>query len=274
MLRVYYSNETEELLRSLVETLRAERSKAGATLFDPVHLVVPNRNMETFVKLQVAKLEGVCANVETRFLAEFLAETSGDSLVETKLLDRILIALFDRAILARPELEPVRSYIFSAGDSPEAADRRRVQLARKLARLFSDYAISRPELLECWRAGLLLGSPDLAAVESWQRRLWIEVAGDRDPKPSRGRVVVPRAAHLFGISYFPRAHALALGRLAGEMDLWVYTLNPCQELWEAASIPLPVSMEDAPRRYERRGSDSGARRNVQPGQPVPARQCR
>lgn len=257
MLRVYYSNETEELLRALVEALRAERSKARATLFDPVHLVVPNRNMETFVKLGIAKLEGICANFETRLLGDFLRETIGSSLTESSLFDRILAALFDEAVLARPELEPVRSYIFRAGDSADACDRRRVQLARKLARLLSEYQISRPELLECWRAGLLRGAPDFAAVESWQKRLWLEVVGDSDSEASSRKAVAPGTFHLFGVSYFPRAHALALGLLARGTDVSLYTLNPCQELWEATHVALPFRLEDAPRRYERRGRDLG-----------------
>jgi exodeoxyribonuclease V gamma subunit len=257
VLRVYYSNQTEELLCALVETVRADRSTSGATLFDPVHLVVPNRNIETFVKLGTARLEGICAHFETQLLADYLAGTPGESREQTRLLDRLLTVLFDETILTRPELEPVRRYLVSAGDSPEASDRRRVQLATKLARLFSDYEASRPELLDCWRAGLLLGSPERSAVEAWQRRLWIETTGDSEPRAGDATGTAGgAAAHLFGISYFQRAHALALGRLARSANLWVYSLNPCQELWEAASGPLPLA-DDAPRRYERRGSDLG-----------------
>ena len=40
MLRVYYSNQTEELLNALVNNLRGQRSHAGASLFDPTLLVV------------------------------------------------------------------------------------------------------------------------------------------------------------------------------------------------------------------------------------------
>ena len=52
MFRVCYSNRTEALLEALVGNLRDERR--GRSPFEPVRLVVPNRNVETYVKLGLA----------------------------------------------------------------------------------------------------------------------------------------------------------------------------------------------------------------------------
>ena len=58
VIHVHYSNRTERLLTALVRNLRAENDASGdrfAAAFDPVPLVVPNRNVETYLKLGLAQ---------------------------------------------------------------------------------------------------------------------------------------------------------------------------------------------------------------------------
>ncbi|GMR21690.1 MAG: hypothetical protein BMS9Abin37_0002 [Acidobacteriota bacterium] len=241
MLRVYYSNRTEELLEALIERIghqRAERS----TLYDPVHIVVPNRNLKTYLELSLARLTGICANVHFHTSHELFRRPS-------TLANRVLTALFTDELLDNAELEPVRTYLEAGGDEQQEVDRRRVQLARELARLYADYESYRPEFLDCWRAGLFIGETDSRDVETWQRRLWLELSEASDDNDIMGEVPAP--LHVFGVSYMPRAHIDLLGRIAG--DVYLYTLNPCQEIWEAISAPISRSA----RRYERRGKDLG-----------------
>lgn len=250
MLRVYYSNRTEQLVETLVERILEGRT----SLYDPVHIVVPNRNLETYLELSLARLTGICANVRFRLLHELVARSERD------FTNAVLRVLFDRELLSHPELEPVRTYLgVGHGDPDPVIDRRRVQLADELARLYASYADSRPELIDCWQAGLLALEPELRNVETWQRRLWREL-----PEETRDRdrlfdfpEDLPSGLHVFGVSYLPRAHIERLGRLPCDVSL--YTFNPCQEIWEATATP--VSSGDAtpttPRRYERRGNDFG-----------------
>ena len=238
MLCVYYSNRTEELLETLIERIGAERT----TLYDPIHIVVPNRNMKTYLELSLARLTGICANIQFRFSHELFRRGSA-------LANRVLTALFTDELLDHAELEPVRTYLEAGGGEREEIDRRRVQLGRELARLFSDYASFRPDLLECWRAGLFIGETDSREVETWQRRLWLELAETSDDIVRD----LPAPLHVFGVSHMPRAHIDLLGRIVG--DVYLYTLNPCQEIWEAISAPVPMSK--SARRYERRGKNLG-----------------
>ena len=197
MIRLCYSNATEELLDALAGAIGAERA-AGHPL-DPVRLVVPNANVENYVKLGLAERAGIAANLEVTFLRRFLARIAERALpnaraVDADLIEGCLLALFhDDATLAAPVLAPVRQYLRAAGDSADAIDRRRGQLAAQLARLFDEYAGSRARMLADWRAhagdgdaGEAAGagaggdptSPArddrarLAAVERWQRALW------------------------------------------------------------------------------------------------------
>jgi exodeoxyribonuclease V gamma subunit len=258
MIRLVYSNRTEELLAALAETLRARRA-AGAHPLEPVELVVPNRNLEQHVRLALAERLGVAANLRFRRLERFVAELTrtstgarpgvGGRLVDAEALRGALLAvLHDAESLATRELAPVRGYL-EAPDADGVA-LRRVQLAGRLAQLFEEYAYSRPEMLLGWPVGPALREGHLGALEAWQRALWLAVAGPggwlaRHP-PAEGRWVtlaeladgrVPLPAgepplHVFGISYVARAFQRLFHRLAGTRELWLFTLNPCQELWD------------------------------------------
>ncbi len=204
MIRLVYSNATEELLAALADAIAEERRTAGP--LEPVRVVVPNANIETYLKLGLAERAGIAANLEITFLRRFLARIAERALPPARAVDAdhiegCLLALFhDPARIAEPELEPVRAYLSAAGDAPDAVDRRRCQLAATLARLFDEYASSRPRMLAEWRAhetarargssadreardGAGGGTPALderarfAATERWQRALWLAIFG-------------------------------------------------------------------------------------------------
>ncbi|HZL20875.1 MAG TPA: exodeoxyribonuclease V subunit gamma, partial [Polyangia bacterium] len=144
MIRLCYSNRTEALCEALAENLGAERS----SLFDPVHLVVPNPLVEGYVKQALARRLGIAAHIETHFLRGFLKQIANASAPETPIVDRDLcegelLAMFsDAGRLASRDLDAVRGYLARSGfalDSDrddEGLDRRRVQLASQVAALF------------------------------------------------------------------------------------------------------------------------------------------
>lgn len=274
MLRLVYSNRTEELLAALAETLR-ERRAAGAHPLEPVELVVPNRNMEQYVRLGLAERLGVAGNLSFRRLERFVADLAaaavpGGRLVEAEALaGGVLAVLHDEQALAAPELAPVRTYL--AAPDADGVALRRVQLAERLGRLFEEYAYSRPEMLAAWRAGTASafaeGAPELAA---WQRALWRRVAGPdgllaaHPPAGGRwvslaeivtGELPLPAAArplHVFGVSYVARAFSALFRRLAQARPLWLFALNPSQEFWEDVETPAEL-------RHRLRRTRAGAR---------------
>ncbi len=156
MIRLGYSNATEELLDALAAAIRDER-RAGNAL-QPVRLVVPNANIETYVKLGLAERMGIAAHLEVTFLRRFLARIAERAFpraraVDADLIEGCLLAVFhDDDALAAPALEPVRHYLLAGGAARDAIDRRRCQLAGQLGRLFDEYASSRAKMLADWRA--------------------------------------------------------------------------------------------------------------------------
>jgi exodeoxyribonuclease V gamma subunit len=242
-----YSNRTEPLLDALAENVAAGQ----ATLYDPICLLVPNGYVESYVKQGLARRRGIAAHVEARFLKKFLREVAEASAPGLRIVDRDviegeLLALFhDGKRLALAELAAVRGYLDPEDGDRNALDRRRAQLAARIAELFDEYAYSRPEMLTVWKKGGLITGWD-EPQQRWQRELWLALFGrtgtlsgrdtatlpdffERTP-PTSLRVAGP--AHVFGISFVARLYRSIFASLARATSLFVYTLNPCRELWE------------------------------------------
>jgi exodeoxyribonuclease V gamma subunit len=252
VLRIHTSHRTEVLLDAFVRKLSEERQRTSG--FSPVRVVVPNKNIETYLRLGVAERLGIAANLETTFLRKFLAGLAERAVPEARVVDaaviegHLLALLHDDDLLAKADLARVRGYLLAAGAERDAVDRRRCQLAAALAHLFDEYAGSRAEMLDLWQKGGRAGDSDL---EIWQRALWLEIfgAGGRlerqgkdsgvrwlplealwteamrgSPTPYAGGIV-----HVFGLSYIATAYHRMLAQLAHKSEIHVYTLNPCRE---------------------------------------------
>lgn len=209
MIELVYSNMTERLLETLAKNIQEWREHDAHPL-DPVELVAPNRNLESWIRLGLARSEGVAANLRfrrlERFIGEIVSETCPGILrpVDLDTVEAAVLAvLLDDGLLARPELQPVYSYLHGSagkegegrktpGNRPDSdgTDIRRVQLASRLAYLFMEYTYSRPEMISAWRnSGPRYGPPDspfanpaaadpaLASTAAWQRALWNTVFG-------------------------------------------------------------------------------------------------
>jgi exonuclease V gamma subunit len=86
--------------------------------------------------------------------------------VDAQQMQAHLLALFhDDAFLKRPEMAPVRRYLFAGGDARDALDRRRCQLAFRLGSLFEEYAAARAEMVRTWETRACFINPDRALAE-------------------------------------------------------------------------------------------------------------
>jgi len=125
VIELFYSNRTEQLLDALADQVKAQR-EADHPL-EPVELVVPNRNMETWVRLGLAQKLGVAANMNFRRLEQFIGDmvdktgpgeykVAGPDIIEAA----ILAILLDEEALKSSGMQPVNRYLDSA--SPAAGD--------------------------------------------------------------------------------------------------------------------------------------------------------
>ena len=263
MIHLTYSNRTESLLDALARRLDARRDAGrqdGSDPLEPVWILVPNRNVERFVELGIARTLGIAANLRFLRLAGFVRswlEPEGSTLLlEDALTARVLRAMIDDELLLRPPMAPVRRYLAGAGEDPDAIDLRRAQLALHVARLFEEYAFSRPELLDAWTSGRhrFAEGPHASAhrgTEAWQSELWRWVR--EVPGPRAGRALTlsealaatraragdhaeggapMRELHVFGLSYVARVFSQVFAAHGERADLYLYALNPCEEFWE------------------------------------------
>ena len=279
MVRLVYSNRTEELLAELGARVRELQLKSGPLVVTRV--VVPSSSVEGYVWFGVARQCGIAANLQamhmTRFAAETIAEATGARVAVADDFEALaLTLLLDEAVVGDAELGPVRAYLAS-GKAGDAVDVRRVQLAARIGRLFEEYTYSRPEMLRRWSTATTLSGAHLEA-ERWQRRLWLSMFGADGLGRERGFVPIHEAVaalpssllggsanqgptvHLFGFAHFARTFHELVRSLAKTREIVVYSLSPCEGFWEDfdRDDPPPLTLWGRPGREHVRALNATA----------------
>jgi exodeoxyribonuclease V gamma subunit len=289
MLRPVYSNRAEALLADLARKVRAQQERDGALV--PVRVVVPSAAVEQYLRLGIADACGIAANLQTSIMTRFAFETlaqatqlrvAGADAFEAMALSLLL----DEAFVADPGLGPVRAYL-AAGQSRDAAEVRRVQLAARVGRLFEEYTHTRPEMLGAWSRAETLGERH-AEAERWQRRMWLAMFAEGGLGRARGLVplheallalagpssslaavaahastpaqALARPVHVFGFAHFARAFHDLFARLSQTCDVFVYALSPCEGFWEDfdPDDPAPLQLWGRPGRENFRALNAAA----------------
>ncbi len=274
MLRLVYSNRTEELLAELAARVSEQQATRGALA--PVRIVAENTTVLQYLRLGIAREVGVAANLQTMLITGLAADAIAQALplrvADADAIEAMaLTLLLDESFIAHSDLSPVREHL-AAGRSGEAADVRRVQLAARVGRLFEEYTYSRHEMLAAWLRGTTLGGR-YAEPERWQRRMWIAMFGEGGLSAGRGIVplheavaTLPVAAsqagtvHVFGFAHFAPAFHDLLQRVARAGDLVVYSLSPCEGFWEDFDRrdPAPLRLWGRPGREHVRALNAAA----------------
>lgn len=267
MIRLLHSNRFGPLVDALVADLERAKARPGFSPLDPVEVVVRHRVEASYLKLEIARRSGIAANLRFDPLAVFLARVVADGrgrglrlAGQEALESAILSVLFDSELLEEVDLALVRRYLAAAGGDADAADLRRVQLARELAHLFSAYLLERRDMTKAWpeRTVLDAASPALAEVERFERAVWNRIFGaggplDRHRSPQAGgpiltlvealetipidALALPPAVHLFGLPALSSAMQVILSRIAQRADVHIYAENPCKEFWDDVDQP-------------------------------------
>ena len=146
-------------------------------------------------------------------------------------------------LLEQPAALPLKRWLDGreGGRQPQALSRDRWQLARMIADAFDDYALYRADQLAQWSA-----SPSSAETD-WQPLLWRRLADQLNRPPfglqvrdaidrlRRGVVSadsLPERLRLFGISALAPVQVDLIQALSGVLDVEVYLLTPCPDLWQ------------------------------------------
>ena len=251
MLNLHFANRFETLADQLVRRL-GERAP-GRSAFEADEVIVPSAAITRRLIIELARRQGVCANVHFSYLARWLWQQT-----EGLIPDLPRAAAFDAAelswrILAAFEDKPwadAQPRLSAWLDHADAVMRH--ELAVRVAALFEQYLTYRPEWLEAWfrNESVALGTGDDGAVldQQWQAALWRRLAAatasdGRHPILAllqaldargiglAGTGKLPGSAHVFCLPTMPPVHLELLQRLGRHIDLHVYVLNPSQEFW-------------------------------------------
>ncbi len=253
-----HGNRTETLAETVFSWLRAHPL---APLEQEVVLVQSNGMAEWF-KMGMAEALGVCAAARVELPARFLwrsyRQVLGAAAVPRQSpLDKT--ALTWRLMRQLPECAAQGGYEAIAGFLAPGDAERLLQLSERLADLFDQYQIYRPDWLEDWAAERdVLATPGKPALpvpeeQRWQPRLWrCILAGLSDAerattRPELHRQVIAalestaplarpiaRRVVLFGMSHLPLSMLQTLSAMARHSQILLAVPNPCRFHWADA----------------------------------------
>ncbi len=227
--------------------LFCERSQSGASdPLEPAIVIVQSHGTAKWLKHQLAVSQGISANVEAVLPARFiwrlyqhlLNQPEHPPLGREFLVWRLMPILLD---IPEPAFDPIRRYL----DAPGDRFLRRYQLADRVADLFDQYLVWRPDWIQSWDAGK---DPVVDNPFSWQPLLWKKLQ-DIEPElhgchraalhhelmellldpPEPGPV--PSRISLFGLSSLPPMQLETFQALGRWIEVDIYFLNPCQHYW-------------------------------------------
>lgn len=245
MFQVYHSNSLLVLKDLLVELIRRE------PLDDPFlaeQILVQSPGMAQWLKLELASASGIAASVDFPLPASFLWKCFSEVLSDVP--DRSAynkeamswkLMLILPPLLSEPEFTALQHYLAEDDDHY-----RLYQLCNKIADIFDQYLVYRPDWISDWEQGRNIAS----GRHPWQPVLWRELKlytenrnqshwhranmfrafCDALLKPeAKGQL--PQRLFVFGISALPQNYIEALQALGQRIDVHLMVTNPCQYYW-------------------------------------------
>src|SRR4029077_6758498 len=239
VLSVLRGNHLEDLAGRLVALVR----EAPPPPLEPEIVVVQSPGMARWLSLRRADALGVAATIRFPLPGGFLWDTFRSVLPhvpESDPLERRVMVWHLRAILDAlddaPPVEPLHAYLRAADECGS------YELAARIADLFDQYLVYRPQWIARWEAG---------ADEEWQAaRLRALVRAPTEPHrarvqdaalralakpPSAG--TLPGRVGVFGIPTPAPAYPHGLRPVTGHGDVHLFLLAPCREYWGDVARP-------------------------------------
>ena len=251
MFYLYQSNRLESLaaLFAGIQRVRPLESALAAE-----QIVVQSQGMRRYLSVYLARELGVAANLQFslpagltwQLMQKLIPDIPALSPFSPEVMRWRLLDLFrSERFQTASEFENVRSVLQSYLGSGESAD---YQLAGQLADIFDQYLVYRPQWIDAWQEGKLLGLGD---DEVWQAQLWRYLDDGNQSAPHRvalwekllsslDKAHLPERFFVFGISTMAPMYLQLLQKISEHCDVFVFALNPSGQYWgnviEAAQL--------------------------------------
>ncbi len=237
MLHIHTSNRLEYLIQALAQLIKS----SPLPPLIPENIVVQDQGMEKWLSMLLADNLGVCAN--SRFMRpdamlwyvfkEVLRTKTDISSFEREVMVWKIMDILPKFI-DNPEFQELKNYL----KADESAIKN-FQLAWRIADVFDQYTVYRPNWLFDWEIGK---QPLQDTQANWQAILWQELTityGNHHRAKLRNEFFAklptskPRFQRLtvFGISVLPAFYLEILAQLGQVIDVHIFVMNPCQEYW-------------------------------------------
>ncbi len=249
------SNRLENLCADLAQRMNAPCSKS---ILSPENVIVQSRGMERYLRLELAKIQGVSANMEFPFPNRFASEYVFKPLLDGKKENTLDLGIFAWNIFkVLPELaendedfKPLRSYLT---DDPSKL--KTFQLSQRIADLFEQYVVFRPDIVRKWS---FENNPyEENPHSAWQAKLWHkavpyykgfhfadlywhflkctypDIYGVSSlKKPDFAELKKIKRVFLFGFSSMAPVFLDLFIAVSKYIDVYFYYLNPCESEWQ------------------------------------------
>ncbi|MHB8949868.1 MAG: exodeoxyribonuclease V subunit gamma [Rhodoferax sp.] len=251
----FHSNRSEDLAEVVINWMR----RHPLSPLEEEIVLVQSNGMAEWVKMELARMGGVCASTRVELPSRFLWRTyrqvlgreavpSDSPLDKVPMLWRLMQLL--PGLLAEPNFAPVAGFL--KADEPD----RMLQLASKLADLFDQYQNYRADWLDAWAREqdiLILANgsvTELPPEQRWQSQLWravLQTLSAHQQQSIRPRLHQRVLAHLdsgeplaqpiarrvivFGMSQIPWTTLQALAVLSAHSQVILAIPNPCRYYW-------------------------------------------
>ena len=170
---LHTSNQLEILAEQLCEVV----SSPLESPFTPEIVVVQSLASRRWLTLKIAELEQICANFDFPFIGDFVSRIVKEASAPTELANRmspeLLTWKLDLLLSQTLSFEESSSLINYLRDGDAM---KRFHLASRLAHLFDQYRVYRPEMLTTWNRPEETRYED----ERWQAKLWQQL-GEAQP---------------------------------------------------------------------------------------------
>lgn len=234
-LHLYASNQLESLAKKLAEVLS---SPLSSPLQSEI-IVVQSKGMERWVCMELARHHGICANIRFPFpnhfvygiFREVVPDVQEESPFDPEIMTWKVMQILP-SCLGKKGFESLQGYL-----QGNQANLKRFQLSSRIADLFDQYLIFRPEMILGW---------DKGAESHWQAVLWRELVKgsenkhraalqkaflDAIHKSSEKLKSIPERVSVFGISALPPFHMQVFAAISRFVEVNLFLLNPCREYW-------------------------------------------
>ena len=270
MIYLYPANKMENLLALLDKIQQV----SPLSFFESEIIVVQNAGMQHWLNLSLAQSRGISMNIDYALPAQYLWRLirglASEELVPEQspfsrevLTWRIYDFLAEESVLNDADFDAVTGYWLSEKShgnhlesllegNDEQAQLKRYQLSQKIADLYEQYLIYRPEWIDAWSKGIFSASGDanpfanesieIQSTATWQGKLWQLLTSEQTYNPKdlvndatkhmAGNIeLLPKRLTFFGLNSMAPIWLDFIQALSEHIDVHFFHLNPCFDYW-------------------------------------------